>query len=111
MLSVIRNSISFHRARKQSQPFPDGVLSGHVLRDLGFESRQAGEIMPHVAGNFPVGRQSQGMDAELSCCARTPANSNERDDDAEPALPDWWFSRMQATVAMEILRLKRCPTG
>ena len=49
MLSAIRNSIPFHRKRKGAH-IHDAVLSGHVLRDIGFESRQVEEILSHVAG-------------------------------------------------------------
>jgi len=107
MLSVFRNSIPFHRARKHA-PLAQGPLSGHVLRDIGFESHQVGEILVYVARTTSDGRPSHGSGAELSRCPRTPANSNEVDFDEEAELPDWWFSRLQATVTTEIGRLRRC---
>ena len=78
MLSVLRKTIPFHRARRRRPPFPHGSLSGHMLRDLGFESRQVEEILAYVAGTSTTGQRSHGSDAELSYCVRAPANSNER---------------------------------
>ena len=109
MLSVIRNSNPFHRTRKHPSATSE-TLSGHVLRDIGVESRQVEEILTYVAQTTSEDRPSHGSDAELSNCSRTPANANQLDLDDESELPDWWFSRMQATVATEVGRLKRCPT-
>ena len=108
MLSVIRNTIPFH-LRRRSAHGQDATLSGHVLRDIGFESRQVEEILSYVARTSSDGRLSHGADAELSRCRRPAANSNEREPTDQNEVPDWWFSRMQATVAAEVERLKRCP--
>ena len=99
MLSVIRKTIPFHRARRHRPPFPHGSLSGHLLRDLGFESHQVEEILTFVAGTSTTGRRSHGTDAELSYCVRAPANSNELDPDDEPAHPVWRPGRMQEIAA------------
>ena len=54
-------------------------MSNHLLRDLGFESRQVVEIMTFIAGASEGGRVRRGADVELSYCVRAAANTNEAD--------------------------------